>query len=86
MGVLVLTSTQDDPFADDVLETLQFVASIVSNFVSSFEECYTHSNRFKAVKAAIPLLDGDAKARLAEAFDIEVQESQVTESEDDYTQ
>jgi hypothetical protein len=39
LGVIVLTSAQDEPFADDVLETLRFMGSLVANYVSSYGRC-----------------------------------------------
>jgi hypothetical protein len=37
--VLVVTSKQEEPFAGDALETLQFLASLVSQYIASHNRC-----------------------------------------------
>lgn len=39
IGVLVLTSTQSEPFADDVLDTMQFLATLIAQYISSHNRC-----------------------------------------------
>jgi hypothetical protein len=39
-GVLVLTSMQDEPFADNALETLAFLATLVSHYHSAYQRCF----------------------------------------------
>jgi hypothetical protein len=39
LGILVLTSDQDNPFAEDVLETMRFMSSLVANYVTSYNRC-----------------------------------------------
>ncbi len=39
LGIVVLTSMQEDDFSEDVLDTLQFLASLVSNYHSSYNKC-----------------------------------------------
>jgi len=43
-GVLVLTSMQDEPFADDVLDTLAFLATITSSYLSAYRRCFELHN------------------------------------------
>ena len=38
-GVLLLTSKQGEPFADDIVDTLQFVATIFSQYLASHNRC-----------------------------------------------
>ncbi|MEX1042810.1 MAG: hypothetical protein WDZ51_19410 [Pirellulaceae bacterium] len=38
-GVLVLTTMQEEPLADDVLDSLEFIAAIVTQFISEFNQC-----------------------------------------------
>ena len=40
MGILVLTSMQDEPFADDVLDTMAFFGTLITNYHAAYEECY----------------------------------------------
>lgn len=48
LGVLILTSMQDEEFAPDVLDTLGFFASIISNYLYSYEKCYyAHEEELK---------------------------------------
>ena len=68
VGVLVLTSMQDDPFATDVLDTLQFISSIVSNYVAAFCDCHEDFARLNAVKGIIELLPHDRQGELARSF------------------
>lgn len=53
MGVLVLTSMQDEEFAGDVLDTLQFLGSIMSNYVSAYCACRVEADQTKAVAAIL---------------------------------
>jgi hypothetical protein len=39
-GLLVITSMQTEPFADDVLDTMQFVASIITQHLASHNRCF----------------------------------------------
>jgi len=39
IGLLVLTSMQTEPFAGDALDTLQFLASLVSQYVAAHNRC-----------------------------------------------
>jgi hypothetical protein len=39
VGALVLTSMQTEKFADDVLDTLKFVATIISQYIASHNRC-----------------------------------------------
>lgn len=39
VGLLVLTSNQKDAFADDVIETLAFISSLLSRYVYAYREC-----------------------------------------------
>lgn len=39
VGVLVLTSKQAEPFSEDVLDTLQFLASLVTQYTASHNRC-----------------------------------------------
>ncbi|MDD2467247.1 MAG: hypothetical protein PHI97_24940 [Desulfobulbus sp.] len=39
IGVLVLTSEQDKPFADDVIDIMGFICSLLSRFVFSYNNC-----------------------------------------------
>jgi hypothetical protein len=39
IGVLVLTSMQQDPFADDLLDNLNYLSSLISNFTYAFNQC-----------------------------------------------
>jgi hypothetical protein len=39
MGFLVLTSMQEERFAEDVLDTMQFVASAISQYMASHNRC-----------------------------------------------
>lgn len=68
MGVMVLTSMQDAPFADDVCDTLQFVASIVSNYVSAYCECRADYERHQAIRQMLPSLSGDHQRMLMDAM------------------
>lgn len=43
IGVLVLTSRQEDPFASDVLETMQFISSLISQYIASHNRCVLES-------------------------------------------
>ncbi len=53
----MLTSDQDDEFAPDVLDTMKFMASLVANYVSSYNRCvWEHVNaqdRSDASQAAL---------------------------------
>jgi len=48
VGLLVLTSGQDEEFARDVLDTMGFLTSMIANFVYRYEECLY---RWQAVRA-----------------------------------
>jgi hypothetical protein len=39
IGVFIVTSQQDEPFADDVLDTMQFLASLISQYIASHNRC-----------------------------------------------
>ena len=39
IGLLVLTSMQEEPFASDVTETMQFVASLISQYIAAHNRC-----------------------------------------------
>ena len=67
-GVLLITSMQDEPFADDILDTMQFIASIVSNYVSAYCECFMQSERYKAAKEVVPDLSIEKQKMIAEKF------------------
>ena len=70
MGVLVLTSMQDEPFAEDILDTLQFIGSIVSNYVSAYADCHSDHERFVAVRDALSDLPLKKRESLASIFGI----------------
>jgi uncharacterized protein (DUF433 family) len=70
IGVLVLTSMQDEPFAEDILDTLQFIASIVSNYVSAYNDCYSDHRRVAAVRSILQDVPPEKRESLALAFDI----------------
>lgn len=70
MGVLVLTSMQDEPFAADVCDTLQFIASIVSNYVSAYCDCRAEYEQYMAVRELLPDLLPDQQERLMGAMGI----------------
>jgi hypothetical protein len=72
MGVLVLTSMQEEPFVEDVLDTLQFISSIVSNYVSAYCDCYQDRQRFLAVNKVLPDVPSPKRQQLASAFDIPI--------------
>ncbi|MDX1966950.1 MAG: hypothetical protein SFV23_07255 [Planctomycetaceae bacterium] len=38
-GIFIVTSMQRDPFADDVIETMKFVASLLSQYHSAYNRC-----------------------------------------------
>ena len=43
MGLIVLTSSQDEPFAEDALDTLKLMGSLISNFTNQYAMCiYQH--------------------------------------------
>ncbi len=44
IGVLVLTSMQDEPFADDVLDTMAFLETLVSNYLAAYRRCFDEHN------------------------------------------
>ncbi len=44
-GVLVLTSMQNEPFASDVLDSLEFIAAIVTQFISEYNACIQDSRQ-----------------------------------------
>lgn len=48
IGTLVLTSMQDEPFADDVLDTMAFLATLIGNYHAAYEQCY---NEYHAMVA-----------------------------------
>lgn len=70
MGVLVVTSMQDDSLAADVLDTMQFVSSIISNYVSAFSECYSDREQLNAVRAIIGKLQPEDREELLDAFNL----------------
>jgi hypothetical protein len=70
MGVLVLTSMQDEPFADDVLDTLQFISSIVSNYVSAYGDCHLDWQRFHILQSLLPDVPEPTRQKLAITFGI----------------
>src|SRR5205823_5814206 len=39
MGLLVITSMQEEPFHSDILETMQFLASVISQYDASHTRC-----------------------------------------------
>lgn len=39
VGLLILTSMQTEPFSEDVLDTLQFLASLVSQYIAAHNRC-----------------------------------------------
>ena len=63
---------QDEPFAEDILDTLQFIASIVSNYVSAYNDCYSDHKRFAAVKDILNDLPAEKRESLASKFDIDL--------------
>ena len=55
LGVLVLTADQDEPFAEDVLDTMQFMGSLIANYVDAYNRCvyeYRENKGKPAVSAA----------------------------------
>jgi hypothetical protein len=38
-GVLVLTSMQDEPFAEDVIDTLEFLSSLITQYIAAHNRC-----------------------------------------------
>jgi hypothetical protein len=38
-GILVLTSNQDEPFADDVIDTLEFLSSLITQYIAAHNRC-----------------------------------------------
>lgn len=63
-GLLVLTSRQDEEFAEDVLDTMGFLASMIANFVYRYSACVyqwkaAHADVATEVCAA-PTARGDA--------------------------
>lgn len=40
IGALVLTSMQDDPFANDVLDVLKFISTLVSKYLGDYDRCF----------------------------------------------
>jgi hypothetical protein len=73
IGVLVLTSMQDEPFAEDILDTLQFIASIVSNYVSAYDDCYSDHERIAAVRQVLDDVPPGKRQALAATFGINVE-------------
>lgn len=53
IGVLVITSMQEDSFAEDILDTLQFVSAIISNYVYGYVRCYFDQQRLLRVAEAL---------------------------------
>ncbi len=44
VGVLILTSEQDSEFADDVLDVLAFLGTLISSYVNSYQRCFLEHN------------------------------------------
>jgi hypothetical protein len=38
-GILVLTANQDESFADDVIDTMQFVSSLITQYIAAHNRC-----------------------------------------------
>jgi hypothetical protein len=53
-GVLVLTSMQDEQFADDVLDTLAFLSTIVSSYLAAYRRCY-EKHKSKTPQGRLPV-------------------------------
>ena len=47
MGLLVLTSLQDEPFADDAIETMKFMASVILNYTNRYSTCVAFHDSFE---------------------------------------
>ena len=47
LGIIVLTSLQDDPFSEDLLDVLGFLGSLVANYVSCYNACSSNSKDAK---------------------------------------
>jgi hypothetical protein len=48
IGVLVLTSMQDEPFAPDVLDTLAFLSTLVSFYLYDYQRCFSEHQQYIA--------------------------------------
>ncbi len=49
-GLLVLTAMQDEPFATDVVETMQFIASLISQYIAAHNRCVSEALAVRAAR------------------------------------
>lgn len=53
IGVFVLTSMQDEPLAPDVIETMQFVSSLISQYIAAHNRCvYERGQAHSAIRGS----------------------------------
>ena len=65
LGIIVLTSMQENPFSDDALDLLGFLGSLVANYTIKYNECVWHRQNVEIQKNAKKLEDAK-KAERAE--------------------
>lgn len=51
LGLLVLTAEQEEPFAANVLDTLDFLATIISAYNTKYQECWQRHKEFSELQA-----------------------------------
>ncbi len=67
IGVLVVTSIQDEPFAEDVLDTMEFFGTLIAQYTTTYQQCYwarEHERLAASVKAQIPATIDDSAAKV----------------------
>lgn len=57
IGVLVLTSMQEDSFAPDALEALNFTATLVTRFVADYRRCFEETDEHLVDEGSIASAD-----------------------------
>jgi hypothetical protein len=64
IGMLILTSMQDEPFPSSALDTLAFLATLVSNFLGAYCRCFEAHQRARPTNPATRELIPQAKQSL----------------------